>query len=402
LVAAPPARPTSDELDDLRAHVRAVIAEHAPPFAAREGRRAPETAVEERQLREWFRVLYAEGLAGGDWPVEHGGRPGHHPLHDRIVIEEILRARAPRPVDQVGLASHVLLHFGTSEQKHHYLPLVRQGEHIWCQLLSEPDAGSDIAAVRARGGRRPDGSWVLNGQKTWTTDAHWADMGLALIRTDPDSDRHRGLTMFIVPMRSPGVEVRPIRTIVGAADINEVFLDDVVLSPDHIVGDVGDGWAVIMTGLDFERFGIGGNVVLLEMLLEDILTVARDLIIDGEPAIAAADVRQRIAALAVEVEVALAVVDDHVEHLVAGQERDGDAAIAKISFTETYNRLAAYGTEIAASGVVNDVSGAKAARDRVQEWWLWSRAYTISGGSSEMMRNILAKRRLHLPSAPRR
>jgi len=391
------------ESERFRDRVREVIDCYAPPFAAREGFRAPETPEQERQLRAWFARLFSEGLAGGDWPPEHGGRADHHPMHDRIVSEEILRSRAPRPVDQVNLAAHVLLHFGTEQQKRTYLPLIRTSEHVWCQLLSEPGAGSDIAAVRARGVRQDDGSWQLDGQKTWITDAHWADMGLALIRTEPGSTRHRGLTAFLVSMASPGVEVRPIRTIGGSAEINEVFLDKVKLPAEAVVGEVGSGWDVIMTGLDFERFGIGGNVVLLELLVDDLVLLARHLNLDGWPAIELEDVRQEIAALAVEAEVAKAFIDDHVDRLLNGTDQPGDSAVAKISFAETYHRIASYGARLGAELPLRADAGGDgyAARDRLRDWWLWSRAYTISGGSSEIMRNILARRRLKLPEPPR-
>ncbi|MEC9323972.1 MAG: acyl-CoA dehydrogenase family protein, partial [Actinomycetota bacterium] len=255
-------RPGREQLDAFRGRVRAHIAEHAPASVAREGRRAPESADQEAALRTWFVGLFDAGFVGADWPVEYGGRPDHHPLHDRIVSEEILRARAPRPVDQVNLAAHVLLHFGSEEQKADLLPPIRSSEHVWCQLLSEPDAGSDIAGVRCRGVRNDDGSWVLDGQKTWITDGHWADMGLALIRTDPASSRHHGLSAFVVPLSAPGVEVRPIRTINDAIEVNEVFLDSVHIPADGLIGQPGQGWSIIMAGLDFERFGIGGNVIL--------------------------------------------------------------------------------------------------------------------------------------------
>ena len=151
LVSAAPTRPSEAQLTEFRHRVRAHIAEHAPPFDAREGHRAPESPEQEALLRGWFATLFDAGFVGADWPVEHGGRADHHPLHDRIVSEEILRARAPRPIDQVNLAAHVLLHFGSDEQKAELLPPMRRSEHVWCQLLSEPDAGSDIAAVRSRG-----------------------------------------------------------------------------------------------------------------------------------------------------------------------------------------------------------------------------------------------------------
>ncbi|MFV9634950.1 acyl-CoA dehydrogenase family protein [Mycobacterium neumannii] len=398
-MSAPQTRPTEAEFAEFRDRVRAHIAEHAPRFEAREGHRAPETAEQEALLRTWFASLFDAGFVGADWPVEYGGRPDHHPLHDRIVSEEILRARAPRPVDQVNLAAHVLLHFGSDEQKSTLLPRIRSSEHVWCQLLSEPDAGSDIAAVRCRGTQRPDGSWVIDGQKTWITDGHWADMGLALIRTDPSSSRHHGLSAFIVPLTSPGIEIRPIRTINEAIEVNEVFFDDVTIPPDTLIGEPGQGWSIIMAGLDFERFGIGGNVILLELLIDDLVTVARHGRIDDMPALQHADIRHQVAELAVEVEVAKAFIDDHVERLVAGAEQTGDGSIAKLSFAETYHRVSAYGAQL--STMVCTVAAdpdVALAKQRLKECWLWSRAYTVSGGSSEMMRNILAKRRLLLPT----
>lgn len=393
-------RPTSAELTEFRTRVRLHIADHAPAIEAREGHRAPESAAQEVLLRRWFASLFEAGLIGADWPAEHGGRKNHHPLHDRIVSEEILRARAPRPVEQVNLAAHVLLHFGSEEQQRTLLPAIRRNEHIWCQLFSEPDAGSDIAAVRSRGVRQDDGGWVIDGQKTWTTDGHWADMGLALIRTDPASSRHHGLSVFAVPLSAEGVQVRPIRTVGDAIEVNEVFLTGVRLAPESLIGEAGQGWSIIMAGLDFERFSIGGNVILLELLIDDLVAVARTVHIDGAPALECTDIGQQVAELAVEVEVAKAFIDDHVERLISGDEQPGDGSIAKLSFAETYHRVAAFGAELAAAAtlvepVQDDVRQAK---QRLRECWLWSRAYTISGGSSEMMRNILAKRRLHLPS----
>ena len=392
-------RPSEAQLTEFRDRVRAHIAQHAPPFGAREGRRAPENAEQEAQLRRWFASLFDAGFVGADWPVEYGGRADHHPLHDRIVSEEILRARAPRPVDQVNLAAHVLLHFGSDDQKAALLPPMRRSDHVWCQLLSEPDAGSDIAGVRSKAEQRPDGTWVIDGQKTWITDGHWADMGLALIRTDPTSSRHHGLSVFTVPLLAPGVEVRPIRTINEAIEVNEVFLDGVTVPADSLIGGVGQGWSIIMAGLDFERFGIGGNVILLELLIDDLVMVARNANLDGRSALEHDDIRQTVAELAVEVEVAKSFIDDYVERLIAGAELPGDGAIAKLSFAETYHRVSAYGAEFAATvctvAADSDVQQAKA---RLRECWLWSRAYTVSGGSSEMMRNILAKRRLLLPS----
>jgi alkylation response protein AidB-like acyl-CoA dehydrogenase len=217
-------KPTERDLERHRQHVRRVIAAHRPSQDSREGHRAPIDAESEAELRHWYRTLYDEGILGGGWPVERGGQANHNPHYDLIATEELIRARVPRPIDQVQLASHVLITFGTDAQKDHYLPLIRSADHIWCQLFSEPGAGSDLAGVRSSARPLGDGEFRLNGQKIWSTDAHWADMGLALIRTGPD--RHEGLTAFLIPMNTPGVNVRPIRTIGGAYEFNEVFLDD--------------------------------------------------------------------------------------------------------------------------------------------------------------------------------
>jgi alkylation response protein AidB-like acyl-CoA dehydrogenase len=390
-------RPTREQLEEFRARVRKVIAEHAPVMVAREGHRAPEDDDEERQLREWFRAMYDHGLLGADWPVELGGDPDHHPLHGPIVLEEVLRARAPRPVDQTALATAITLRFGSAEQQALHLPRIRAVETVWCQLLSEPDAGSDLANVRTRALERPGGTFVVNGQKTWITDGHWADWGVGLFRTDPTSSRHHGLTMFYVPMDSPGIEVRPIRTIAGSIDVNEVFFDDVVLPPDSVIDEVGNGWHVIMTGLDIERFGIGGNVVLLELLHADLVDVVAHLRIDGRPAGELDDVRRAVADLGIEATIARLVVEDHIDRALGGTDQPGGAAVAKVGFAETYVEISRYGCRLASSGVL--APAGEVALLRLQDAWLWSRAYTISGGSSEMMRNILAKRRLGLPTS---
>ena len=390
--------PTIDQLDAHRSHVRSVIATSAPQGEAREGHRAPTTTEEEIELRRWFGVMYSQGLSGASWPLEWGGRSDNHPLFDVITLEELIRTRAPRGIDQVNLASGVILKFGSVEQKQRYLPRIRSAEDIWCQLFSEPGAGSDLAGLRTRARRRDDGSFVLSGQKTWTTDGHWADMGLALARTSEGSSRHAGLTAFAVPMDAPGVEIRPIKTIAGVAEFNETFLDDVVLSPDSVLGGVDNGWKVAMSGLEMERFGVGGTVASLGMLIDDLVRLSRSLQLGGGTALGQDDILLAISDLDTEAEAAAAFVAQHIQTLLSGQPDEGGAVMAKLLTTETYNRIAEYGVHLADEGVLNDDPEAELSRRRLVDAWLWSRALTISGGSSEVMRNILAKRRLGLPS----
>jgi alkylation response protein AidB-like acyl-CoA dehydrogenase len=381
--------------DEFRARARKIIEANAP-FEMREGHRAPTGPQEESDLRTWYRALYEHGLVGASWPEQWGGDPGHHPVHELIVKEELIRARAPRPIDQVQLASHVILLFGNDAQKETYLPRIRSVDDIWCQLFSEPDCGSDLAGIKARAELRSDGRWALSGQKTWTTDGHWAQMGLALLRTSTETRRHDGLTAFLVPMGSPGLEVRPKMTIGGAYEFNDVFLDGVVLEPEQVIGTVGDGWGVAMSGLEVERFGVGGDVLLLDLLLADLVGVARSVFVDGVPILDRLDVRHEIAVLGSEALAARAFVADHVDRALRHEDEPADACISKALYSETYNAIARYGAELVTeySPVPEDV---EAEAQRLVDAWLWSRALTISGGSSEIMRNIIAKRRLRLP-----
>ena len=375
-----------------RSHVRAIIRQYSP-FEAREGHRAPTSETQETALRRWYRIMYDEGLLGAAWPVEWGGRPGHDPQYDLVVTEELIAARAPRPIDQVQLASHLLLKFGTAEQKGRYLPRIRSADDIWCQLFSEPDCGSDLAGIRTRGECLEDGTWRVVGQKTWTTDAHWAQMGVALVRTTRTGRRHDGLTAFLVPMDSPGIDIRPKMTMGGAFEFNDVFLDGVVLASDQILGAVNQGWTVAMAGLEVERFGVGGNVEMLRQLL---ISVARLVEAIRLERLEGAQVRVQLQALTSDAEAARAFVAEHIDRTLAGAAEPTDAAISKVLYSETYQRIARFGAELVAQyEPVADSVESEALR--LIDAWLWARAQTIAGGSSEVMRNVIARRRLRLP-----
>jgi alkylation response protein AidB-like acyl-CoA dehydrogenase len=238
---------------EFRSQVRKWLAAHAPERPALDdtaGRIA------------WQGQLGAAGLIGVDWPTEYGGR-GLSPEHAHIAVEELDRADAPGPFDVIGVEifAPTFLRAASATQQARYLPAMLGGSEIWCQLYSEPGAGSDLAGVTTRAKRTPDGTWVITGQKVWTTNAQLADFGLALVRTDREVPKHRGLTLFIIPMRSPGVTVRGLRQISGEAEFNEVFLDEVEVGPENMVGEVGGGWKIALTSLAFERMsmGLGGE-----------------------------------------------------------------------------------------------------------------------------------------------
>jgi alkylation response protein AidB-like acyl-CoA dehydrogenase len=382
----------------FRVGLRRFLAERDPGLRFPEGVRVPRDAAEEAAIRSWFGALHEAGYLGGGWPVEWGGRADHRPTHNLILMEELFRARAYRPLDQVMLAAHALLAFGTEAQKREYLPRIRSGEHVWCQLFSEPDVGSDLASLRTRA-EPADGGFVVTGQKIWSTDAQWADMGVLLARTDPTVARHAGITAFVVPMGLPGIEVRPIREMTGSAEFCEVFLDGLRLGPEHVLGEVGGGWKVATSGLASERAFVGANAVQLQMLFDDLVTLARTArLADGSAAIEHEDVLAGLADALVEVEAVRAIVTDTVARMLRDQEHPSDGPLAKLAYTEQFVRLCERAMELLASSVSVDDAGREVA-ERWEHNLLWSRALTISGGSSEIVRGLVGRQLLGLPRA---
>ncbi len=387
----------SADVDQLRAELRAFIDAEAPPLRA-EGVRAPRDDAEEATIRAWLASLYSAGYLGAGWPEQWGGRPDHRPVHDLVLMEELIRARAYRPLDQVMLASHALLSFGTPAQQQDLLPRIRSAEHVWCQLFSEPDAGSDLASLRTRA--VPEGDdFLVTGQKVWSTDAQWADMGLLLARTDPDVVRHAGLTAFVVPMDLPGIEIRPIREMTGAEEFCEVFIEGLRLGPEHVLGEVGQGWKVVTSGLASERAFVGANALLLEMQFADLVSLARGArFADGTAAIEHEDVQARLALAAAEVHQVTLIVRDTVDRILVDQEHPSDGPVAKLAYTELNVELCHQALELIASAVELDAE-AEAVAERWYENFLWSRALTISGGASEILRGLVGRQLLGLPRA---
>ena len=378
-----------------RAEVRAFVGS-GPPLRG-EGVRVPVDAEEERTYRAWLGSVYEAGYLGGGWPVGWGGRAGHLPVHDLVVMEELIRAGVYRPLDQAMLAAHAVLGFGTEEQKAELLPRIRSGAHVWCQLFSEPDAGSDLAALRTRAEREGDG-FVVTGQKIWSTDAQWADVGLLLARTDP-TRRHAGITAFVVPMDRDGIEIRPIREMTGEAEFCEVFLDGVRLGADEVLGEVDGGWAVVTSGLASERAQVGANALQLQMLFDDLVALATTARLpDGTHAVDHEDVQWQLAVAAARVEEVKLIVRDAVDRILRDEEHPSDAAVSKLAYSEMDVALCEAALQLIASAVSIDDEG----REVVDRWhhnFLWSRALTISGGSSEIMRGLIGRQLLGLPRA---
>ncbi|MET8978810.1 acyl-CoA dehydrogenase family protein [Streptomyces sp. NPDC004539] len=383
------------ELDTFRARVRAFVARHSPGPKPHAGVRAPAPALLPA-LRAWTAKLYDAGLLGIDWPPEYGGRPDAHPLEASIVAEEIARARTWAPIGAASLASAAVIGHGTPDQRTRFLPRIRSCADIWCQLFSEPEAGSDLAALRTRAVR--DGEvFVVTGQKVWTTNGQHADMGYLLARTDPDAPRHRGVTAFALDMRSPGVDVRPLREITGTTDFNEVFLDGVRVPAANVIGEVNGGWRVAMSSLGHERSGVAARGAELLAVLDDLVALAAET-----GALDDSATRQTLGELAARVQVNAALTGVARSRLLHGTEQPADALLGKIFFSELNHDLADFGLRLQGTDglLVEGDPGAVA-----DGWWqdahLYARAYTIAGGANEVLRTQIAERGLGLPREAR-
>ncbi|SHN39934.1 acyl-CoA dehydrogenase family protein [Cryptosporangium aurantiacum] len=380
------------ELEVFRAEVRAFIAEHAPGTKKHTGVRAPEAELIPA-IRRWTAALYEAGYLGIGWPKEFGGRPDAHPLEAFIVAEEIARARTWPPIGAASLAAGAILEFGTPEQQAHFLPRIRRCEDIWCQLFSEPGAGSDLASLQTRAVRHGD-EFVVDGQKVWTTNGQHADVGYLLARTNPDAPKHRGITAFALDMRTPGVDVRPLREITGTSDFNEVFFDSVRIPAANVIGEVDNGWRVANSSLVHERSGVGASGVELQLQLEDLLAVAG-------PTVEFSDVRETIGELATRVLVNQAVTGLVRSRMLARTETPADAPLAKIFFSEINHDLAVAGMSLqGVDGLLTEGDPGAIADGWWQDAYLYARAYTIAGGANEVLRNVVAERALGLPRDP--
>ncbi|UXA11564.1 acyl-CoA dehydrogenase family protein [Mycobacterium sp. SMC-8] len=385
------------DLDSFRAELRKFIDDNAPSIPPRAGVRSAENESELHELRAWTQKLYSAGYAGIDWPQEWGGRTDRGPLHAIVVGEELARAQVPGVQGGGSLVAQALIAHGTVEQQNKFLPGISSGEDIWCQLFSEPEAGSDLASLRTKAVRDGD-RYVISGQKVWTTDGHWARYGYLLARTDGDAPKHKGITAFLLDMSLPGIDIRPLREITGTSDFNEVYLDDVVVSADAVLGSPGEGWKIANASLAHERTSVSAVVVKLQAGVQALVDLAREVDVDGRPALESGWVRDRIGKLAADVGALAALTRANVDRWLGGAERPHDAAMAKLMFSEINVEIASLAVDMSGElGVLVDGDQDVLAAGRWQDEWLYSRAFTIAGGTSEIMRTMIAERGLALP-----
>jgi alkylation response protein AidB-like acyl-CoA dehydrogenase len=355
--------------DELREWLRAELV-IPPPF--------DDLAEEVAWGRDWQRRLAEARWVGVHWPTSVGGR-GASPLEVALVNLEYARSGAPQPVNRVGLnlAGPTLLAHGTPEQQQRWIPPLLRAEEIWCQLFSEPGAGSDLASLTTRA-VPAEGGWLLSGQKVWTSYAQHARWGIALARTDPQAAKHRGISYLVVDMTAPGVTIRPLAQTTGDIEFCETFLDEVFVPSDHLVGPLNEGWKVANTTLAHER---GTTFPFKEQMVHEQHFTRMLPHVDFDDALVADDLARSY----VELRLLTCCNLRTLTRLQAGLEPGPESSWAKLVWTQMTQHLSALALQCNPHDPVT------------QRQWLWSGAASIAGGTSEVQRSIIAERLLGLP-----
>lgn len=381
---------------EFRAEVRAWLTKNAPA-----GWRERMAAGHVQEVcKEWQRIKYDAGWACLSWPKEYGGQ-GLSPIKSVIWSQEESKVAPPSAamlVVGLGMTGPMLMVHGTEEQKKTHLPPMARADIIWCQLFSEPAGGSDLAALRTRAVKDGD-EWVVNGQKIWSSGAHQSDWAILVTRTDPTVPKHKGLTFFIVDMKTPGIEPRPIKQISGAAHFNEVYLTDVRIPDSNRISEVGNGWNVAMTLLMNERLAVGasGGAAGGGVSWDGLFELARSLEDDDGPLINNQAVREKLADWYVREAGVRNVNARTLSALSRGDTPGPESSIAKLIQGPQKQNMASYGMDLA--DMAGGIADPNLAVQRAAYPWtlLGAPAGRIAGGTDEIMRNIIAERVLGMP-----
>ena len=378
------------EQTEFRHELRAWLEANVPS-------RQPPTDLDEEAayLTAWQRKLFDAGWAAVHWPSEYGGR-GASLTEQAIFQQEMARVRAPQMMNRVGinLVGPTLIAHGTEAQRQRYLPKILSCEEVWCQLYSEPNAGSDLAALRTQALRRGD-TFVVNGQKVWTSYAQFASFGILLARSAPSAAKHKGISCFIADMQSPGITIRPLRQITGSSEFSETFFDDVSIASEMLIGDENNGWHVATTTLSHER---GTSFPFKEQMLHKIYvdqfaTLLHDMALTND-----SKLRQIYAECFIDVEIMRMHNSKMMTRLSRGELPGAESSIVKVFWADLTKKMGS--AALRALGpraqLVNESPHAVDG-GRWQQRMLWSRCGSIAGGTSEIQRNIIAQRLLGLP-----
>ncbi len=381
----------------FRKDVRAWLAANAPKFEPKDsGNPRQKENIEEdlKRAKAWQALKSDAGYACLTWPKEFGGR-GATPMEAVIWEQEEHKFKVPRGFFEIGIgmAGPTMMKYAAPEQNQKYLPRMRSGEDVWCQLFSEPSAGSDLAALKTRAEREGD-EWVVNGQKVWTSGAHYSDYGILVTRHDPTLPKHMGLTYFFIDMHAPGVEVVRIKQISGGSNFCEVFFNDLRIPDSQRLGRVGDGWSVALTTLMNERLAVGDAPA---PDFDEIFALARAVQLNGKPAIKDSGVRQKLADWYVQARGLKYTKYRTMTALSRGQTPGPEASIAKLVGASKYQDISSFACDLLdEAGVLTGIDTAPFGA-QFQQGYLYSPGYRIAGGTDEILRNIIAERVLGLP-----
>jgi alkylation response protein AidB-like acyl-CoA dehydrogenase len=387
----------SPEEESFRQELRSWLKENIPPDW--EGVFLEEGVEEWRQGREFIRKLAQKGWVAPSWPKEYGGMEAS-PALQLVYNEEIGYHRAPigSVVQAVGYIGPAILAFGSEEQKKQHLPPITAGETVWCQGFSEPEAGSDLGSLKTRAVKDGD-DYVINGDKIWTSNAHRSGWCIVLARTDPAAPKHRGISFFLVDMKSPGITVQPIINMANVHSFNQVFFEDVRVPMSGLLGQENQGWFITIMALDLERSTlVAAAVSMAKRSLDELVDYCRETKVNGGTLLDKPLVRHKLAEMTIEVEVGKYMVY-RVVSLQARQEPGSiEAAVCKLYNTELDVRVANTGIQILGLyGQLQRDSKWVRLMGRFQKSYMYALAMTVGGGSSEIQRNIIAMRGLGLP-----
>ncbi|MBI2702073.1 MAG: acyl-CoA dehydrogenase [Mycobacterium sp.] len=352
------------------------------------------------RMRLWQSRLHDAGLAAISWPVRYGGRAAT-PVQQLVFSAEMAAAHAPEPINRsaINQLGPTIIQWGTDDQRSGYLPGILSGQQVWCQGFSEPEAGSDLAALKTRAERDGD-ELVITGQKIWTSKAQYADWIYILARTDPAADKHAGISYILVPLDTPGIEVRPIRQITGASEFNEVFFDAVRVPLRNVLGPLHGGWKVAKSTLGYERVG-QSRTHRIERRLAILVKMAHEDNALCDNALPDSYVADRIVGFAARVEALRQISAQATAAGVRGLSPGPEASVAKLLTSEVDQEMADFGLELAgAGGTLERGSPGAAKNGNVAQSYLLMRAATFGAGTSEIQRNVIAEKLLGLPRDP--
>jgi alkylation response protein AidB-like acyl-CoA dehydrogenase len=387
----------SPEHDAYRMEVRAWLeANQPPPLSPEERGRINEDLLWERNKR-WHQKLYAGGWMGMSWPREYGGR-GATFIEQLIFQQELARLNLPIGINILGIIMNgpALMQWGTEEQKKRYLQPILKADEIWCEGMSEPGAGSDLAAIQTRAELQGD-SFIVNGQKVWTTVAQRADFCQLFVRTDPNVPKHKGMSALIVDMRSPGVTVKPLRQITGDAEFNEIFFEDVRVPKENLLGPLNAGWQVLVATLMHERVGISDTVAVTDVILTQLIEVAKGIPMGAGSAALDDEVRQQLAQFAIEATAKKYNGLRSLTRRLKGLQPGAESSIGKLVSTDLSQRMTRFAARLLGPYAVLERHSMFAPEGDWMRRTLWSEALTIAGGSSAVQKNMIGERILQLP-----